>query len=145
MCRIWVVSFDVSYVFPISDSNKWPIYEYFHVLHFNLYDPLPLFMSCGSLLCKLLYNVLVDQKAVCKLVCLNKLVTFCIRGQLYVKVIHFFFCCVGMHVVLVCGILSFKLQISCNEKPLLLAMDRIMFISCCLHCSVIGKVTILFM
>ena len=31
----------------------------------------------------------------------------------------------------------------CNGKALNLALDRIMFHSCCLHLSVIGKVVIL--
>jgi len=56
-------------------------------------------MSCGSLLCKQLYNVLVAQKAVCKEVCFNNLVTFHVRGLYYIKVIHLFFYFVCMDVV----------------------------------------------
>ena len=41
--------------------------------------------------------------------------------------------------------LVFKLWIACNGKPLFLGMVRIVFHFCCLACSVIGFVGILFM
>jgi len=58
-------------MFPTSDNGKYASLaniELLYVLHFILYMPLVLSMSCGSLLCKLLYNVLLAQNAMCKLV-----------------------------------------------------------------------------
>ena len=50
-------------------------------------------MFCGALLQRQLYNTLVAQKSIIKLVYLNKLVTLCISGLHYVKETHFFFLC----------------------------------------------------
>jgi len=54
-------------------------------------------------------NVLVARKAIRKLVCLYKIVTFRIRGLEYVKVTPFFFCCVSVDVLLVCCALGINL------------------------------------
>jgi len=49
--------------------------EQVQVLHFNLHMPLEFLVFCGALLQRWLYKLLLAQKAMLKLVYLNKLVT----------------------------------------------------------------------
>lgn len=58
--------------------------EQLQVLKFNLHMRL-FFVFCGALLQRWLYNVLVAQKSIIKLVYLNKLVTLRKSGLGYVK------------------------------------------------------------
>ena len=77
---------------------------------------------------------------------LNRSVTLCVSGLIYLNVIYFFLCvCVGVFLSLCFIILFFKLRKICNGKPLFLAMVQIVSQSCCLACSVTGVDSILFM
>jgi hypothetical protein len=58
--------------------------------------PLEFFVFCGALLQRWLYNVLVAQKSIIKLVYLNKLVNLRISGQHYMKETPFFGVCKGV-------------------------------------------------
>jgi hypothetical protein len=58
----------------------WPTYELLQVFHFSFYMRLEFILFCGTLFHSWLYMVLVARKAKFKLVCLNKLVTWCVSG-----------------------------------------------------------------
>ena len=64
--------------------------EQVQVLHFNLHMPLELLVFCDALLQRWLYKLLVAQKAMLKLVYLNKLVTLHVGGLHYMKETHHF-------------------------------------------------------
>jgi len=131
------------------DHPVWSTYELLHVLHFDLYKPLEFILFRGILSRSWLYMALLVQTAIFKLVLFNKLVTLCMSVLWYVKVTHFFVCCVCVGVTFVFCVLSitlfFSLWIICNGKPFFLAMARIIFHSCFFYCSVIDGVFILFM
>jgi hypothetical protein len=87
----WCILFVMSYS---HWSPVWPAYELLHVLYFNLYMPLEFILFGGILLWNWLYMVLLVQTSIFKSLYLNKLVTLCMSWMWYVKVTHFFFCCV---------------------------------------------------
>ena len=66
----------ISIEFPV-----WPTYDLLQVLHFSLYTSLEFILFCGTSSQSWFYMVLVAREAMCKLVCLNKLVTLCISGM----------------------------------------------------------------
>jgi len=76
--------------------------EQVQVLHFNLHMPLEFLVFCGTLLQTWLYKLLVAQKAMLKLVYLNRLVTLHISGLKLCERDPFFCVCMGVAFVCLC-------------------------------------------
>jgi hypothetical protein len=95
------------------------------------------------------YIVLVDRKAIFRLVHFKRLVTLYMEGLWYVKVVHslllFSFVCVRVVQSFLAVSLFLKLCIRCTGKPLFWAIVIIVSHSCSPARSVMGMVNVLLM
>jgi len=112
-----------SFCLTLIDQPDCPMYALLQFIHLSLYIPLGFMLVGFSVNCWCV--VLVARRAMFRLVCLKRLVTFLINGLWYVRVTHFLFCCVVViscfcSCFCFCFLISFSfiLCIMCMGKPL---------------------------
>ena len=121
-----------------------PIYELLQVSYFNLCIPLEFVLD--YFVTELFVYGVVAGKAMFRLVCLNRLAYFMYKWTVISECDPFFFWCVC--VVNECCVLVtslfLRLWIICDGNPLFFVILSMVLHSCCLACSVIVSVIILF-